>query len=56
MLKKEFVTIYIKPFLKENDNPFNCQLWNDTLDNLSKNGLVNINKAQYWIKVPKKYY
>lgn len=56
MLKRDFVNNYIKPFLKEDDTPYNRQLWNNTLDTLSKNGDININKAQYWTKVPKKYY
>ncbi len=55
MLKKKFVEM-IKPFLKKNDKPFNRQLWNDTLDSLSKDGELNINKAQHWTKTPIKYY
>ena len=56
MLKKQFVEL-IKPHLKENDKPFNRQFWNDCIDNLSREGgSLNIKKAQYWVKVPKKYY
>lgn len=56
MLKRDFVNNYIISNLKENDKPFNRSLWNNTLDTLSKNGDININKAQYWTKEPKKYY
>ena len=55
MNKKEFTNNYIKPYLKENDKPFNRQLWNDTTDILIKDNRLE-KSAQNWIKTPVKYY
>lgn len=55
MTKKDFIE-EIKPMLIVDDKAHNRQVWNDNLDGLSRAGLLNINKAQYWTKSPLKYY
>lgn len=55
MTKKEFIDI-LDEFLIPDDKPYNRQQWNDTLDLYSRNGLLNINRAQYWTKSPLRYY
>jgi len=48
MAKREFYTVYIKPYLKKDDKPFNRQLFNDTVDMLNKNGLLKDYQVQNW--------
>lgn len=52
MNKKQFQEI-IKPMLKENDKPFNRQVWNDSLYHYESQ---LPNRAFSWVKTPKKYY
>ena len=48
MNKKEFYENHIKPYLT-NDKPANRQLWNDTLDQLEKEGLITHKQSYGWV-------
>ena len=49
MTKIEYYNQYVKPNLKENDRPFNRQLYNNAKDMLHKDGLITDNQVRNWI-------
>lgn len=55
MTKKEFMTVYITPYLKHNDKPYNRQLFNDTKDMLYKDGIIAEKQYNNW-NYPKNRY
>jgi hypothetical protein len=48
MGKKQFYNEYVRPYLKKGDKPYNRQLFNDQLDFLEKEGLVNKKRSHNW--------
>ena len=49
MTYKNFLREFIAPYVKPNDKPANRQLFNDTLDRLEKDGLVNKKISAKWM-------
>ncbi len=52
----EFYLVYIKPYLKLNDKPYNRQLFNDSLDHLVRNGQIREKIASKWTHPNNKYF
>ena len=47
--QKQFYESYVKPNLTENDKPLNRQIFNDQLDYVEKEGLVNKKLSKNWV-------
>lgn len=49
MTHKEFLKNYILPFCIKNDKPANRQLYNDTKDQLQRDGLITEKQDVKWV-------
>lgn len=56
MTKKEFMSVYIAPYLKSDDKPYNRQLFNDTKDVLYKDGVITEKQCNNWSHPSNKYF
>ena len=56
MTKEIFYNVYVKPYLKKDDKPFNRQLFNDTKDILHKNGDITDSQVFNWTYPKNKYF
>lgn len=56
MTKKEFMVVYITPYLKADDRPYNRQLFNDTKDSLFKDGIITEKQCDNWVYPENKYF
>ena len=56
MTNKEFYEDQIKPHLKDNDKPYNRQLYNDIKDGFHKMGLITEKQANNWCYPKNKYF
>lgn len=56
MTKKEFMKVYIAPYIKVDDRPYNRQLFNDTKDLLFKDGIVTEKQAESWVYPRNKHF
>lgn len=56
MTQREFYNNYVKPFLTKDDKPRNRQLFNDTKDELHKDGLITDKQVNNWIHPKNKFF
>ena len=49
MTLRQFIKDYIRPHVKDNDKPYNRELFSDTKDILHKDGMITDKQVQNWI-------
>lgn len=54
--KHEFMEMFVKPFIKKGDKPFNRQVFATGLDSAEREGLVTENQAKNWSYPKNKYF
>ena len=48
LTRKQFITYYVKPYIKSGDRPFNRAAFNDQLDTLHREGMITDIQAAKW--------